>query len=116
LGEKLRAEFPGILAWVDEGFRLYQLQGLEKPTVIAACLSAWRDKCDNVGRFVVDRCVLNKQSSIEPTPLDDAYQLWCKEIGRKAPKCFQPEYGIKAVRRPQRPKAALSGNPAGDQA
>jgi putative DNA primase/helicase len=40
LGQKLMAELPGILAWLVEGFRLYSLQGIDKPPAVAAALAA----------------------------------------------------------------------------
>jgi putative DNA primase/helicase len=84
LPDKLRAEFPGILAWLVKGFRLYQIHGLEKPPLVSASLAKWREACDNVQRFIDECCVVGPRFSIEPSPLYGAYLKWCGEVLEKA--------------------------------
>lgn len=55
LGEKLKAEWPGILTWMIQGCLAWQRQGLQPPAVVLSAtasylegqdaLSAWLDEC-----------------------------------------------------------------------
>jgi putative DNA primase/helicase len=79
LSSKLEAEFPGILNWLLEGFRLYMEHGLEKPPVVDASLAGWLLECDHIPRFIDQCCVLGERFSVELRPLFDAYQEWCEQ-------------------------------------
>jgi putative DNA primase/helicase len=79
LSRKLEDEFPGILNWLVEGFRLYLEQGLERPPSVEAALTAWLEECDHIPRFVNQCCVVGSRFSVELRPLFEAYQRWCSE-------------------------------------
>jgi putative DNA primase/helicase len=57
LVEKLKAEAPGILAWMVCGCLAYQAQGLNPPEVVRAATEAYRKDEDLMGHFLDDCCI-----------------------------------------------------------
>jgi putative DNA primase/helicase len=49
--EKLKGELPGILNWALEGFRLWDAEGLGKPTAVLKAGDEYRKDADTLGRF-----------------------------------------------------------------
>jgi putative DNA primase/helicase len=78
LQEKLRGEFPGILAWLIEGYRLYLAEGLRRPPAMELALTAWFGKSDHLPEFIHDQCVTGSRFRVQPQPLYESYQAWCK--------------------------------------
>jgi phage/plasmid-associated DNA primase len=81
LHEKLRTESPGTLAWLIEGYRLYLVEGLRRPRrplPMETVLDAWFARSDHLPEFVSERCVTGSRFTIEPQPLYEAYQEWCR--------------------------------------
>jgi putative DNA primase/helicase len=88
LGETLRGEAPGILAWMVRGCHEWIRNGLNTPGSIMAATNGYRSDEDCVGRFLADRCVVG-------LPADDGdpeyftpwrvlyaeYQQWSEEAG-----------------------------------
>ena len=65
LGEKLRAEWPGILAWAIGGCLEWQIQGLSPPSVVKAATSEYLEA-------------------------EDALSAWIDEAGHRDPNAFAP--------------------------
>jgi putative DNA primase/helicase len=61
---KLREEAPGILAWAVEGARHWFEEGLPRPKEIVDAAEAWREECDNIGQFIVERCDVDERFSV----------------------------------------------------
>jgi putative DNA primase/helicase len=78
LDEKLRGEFPGILAWLIEGYRLYLAEGLRRPAAMESVLDAWFAKSDHLPEFIRERCVTGARFTVQPQVVYEAYQEWCK--------------------------------------
>jgi phage/plasmid-associated DNA primase len=76
---KLRAELPGILAWIVRGCLEWQRSGLGVPEEVAAATDAYRQEMDIVGRFVDECCMLPPGASVGATPLYHAYTQWCEQ-------------------------------------
>jgi putative DNA primase/helicase len=83
LPEKLRAELPGILAWMVEGCLEWQEHGLGEPESVKAATEQYRQEMDTLAAFLEDRCVVRPDVVAPATPLYKQYQMWCDNAGEK---------------------------------
>ncbi|MFA5162107.1 MAG: phage/plasmid primase, P4 family [Elusimicrobiales bacterium] len=83
LDEKLMAEAEGIFAWMVDGFRLWQKDGLGMPAVMARALDEYREKSDLMGAFIAECCELSPNAEELAGKLSSAAQSWAKENGYK---------------------------------
>src|SRR5262245_4512787 len=81
-GEKLRAEFPGILNWALEGLKLWQEEGLGTCEEVVAAVEEYKLENDNVTPFLEDNCVKGPYS-ISKTDLYNAYVSACNQAQTK---------------------------------
>ena len=58
LPAKLRAEFPGILAWAVRGCLDWQRDGLGSADAVDAATATYRGEMDTMATFLADRCVV----------------------------------------------------------
>jgi putative DNA primase/helicase len=59
LGEKLRAEAPGILRWMVEGSMAWQQNGLAMPSKVRQATAGYRAEEDLLARFLDEECSLD---------------------------------------------------------
>lgn len=84
LSEKLCAELPGILAWAVRGCLDWQREGLSEPEEVTEATTAYRREQDQIGRFLEERCYVDKGHSsvrVKSRDLYGAYKAWCDEMG-----------------------------------
>ena len=81
LGEKLRAELAGILAWTVRGCIEWQRNGLAEPAEVQSATQAYRDEMDTFKDFVEDCCVVGAGQTTPVTSLYSTYQRWCDGSG-----------------------------------
>ena len=81
LPEKLLIEASGILRWAVEGCLSWQKIGLAFPSAVVLATQHYRESEDIVGRFVADRCQLDRRASISAKDLYAAYEQWCDQEG-----------------------------------
>ena len=79
--EKLRAEFPGILAWAVEGCRAWQEEGLGVPAEVRAATDAYRTEEDTITEFIADCCHIGRALEVYSSDLYSAYTVWCTDAG-----------------------------------
>ncbi len=80
LREKLRAEWPGILAWLVRGCLEWQKEGLNPPASVAQATEEYFAENDPVGQWILECCV----ESDEPVALLemwDSWQAWSRGRG-----------------------------------
>lgn len=58
LAEKLREEWPGILAWGIAGCLEWQRIGLAPPPSVRAATESYLSDEDTIGQFLIERCAL----------------------------------------------------------
>lgn len=82
---RLRAELPGILAWLVRGCLAWRAEGLQAPERVRVASKAYREEQDRVGQFVQQCCELGAEFT---EPLTDGmgglypeYVSWCKDGG-----------------------------------
>ena len=81
LEDKLRAEWPGILAWAVRGCLAWQRDGLGRPERVEAATAEYRDEQDPVGRFL-RLCTLKLPGAeVRSSKLFEAFLSWAKESG-----------------------------------
>jgi putative DNA primase/helicase len=73
--EKLVDEWPGILAWMIKGCRMWQEQGLSAPRAVADATADYLEQQDVVGRWIADTCEMKPSAK---TPIADLFASWNK--------------------------------------
>jgi putative DNA primase/helicase len=61
LPDKLRAEWPGILAWMIEGCLRWQEKGLNPPEAVKAATTTYLSEEDSLGQWAEECCVTGKE-------------------------------------------------------
>ena len=83
LPEKLRAELPGILAWVVQGCLGWQRGGLRPPDEVTRATVEYRAEMDVLAAFLGDCCELRGDGWTYARDLYRAYRWWCMETGER---------------------------------
>lgn len=78
LAEKLRAEYPGILAWLVSGCLKWQQSGLTEPSEVMQATCEYREEEDKLARFIDECCYCDPAVSVQLKDLHACYQLWCR--------------------------------------
>ncbi len=86
LGQQLRAEAEGILAWMVRGCLDWQRDGLQVPESVRGATAEYRTEEDVVDRFIQDRCRTGGHTMVgeRASNLYEAYRRWCGEEGEVA--------------------------------
>lgn len=84
LPQRIRDEFPGILAWAVQGCLEWQKHGLKPPACVTEAVKEYRTEMDVMGEFLADCCVMTPRAETPATPLFKAYQNWCEKTGERA--------------------------------
>lgn len=83
LGEKLRAEFPGILAWAIKGCLEWQRDGLKPPAAVRDATAEYLDAEDTIRRWIEECCVIEGGSWTPVGALFANWQTWCERAGER---------------------------------
>jgi putative DNA primase/helicase len=81
LAEKLKEEWPGILAWAIEGCLEWQRIGLVPPSAVTVATESYLTEEDAVGRFISECCERHPQAQAELKDLYAAYKKFCETTG-----------------------------------
>lgn len=82
LRDKLRAEAPGILAWLIQGCLEWQKRGLEPmPACVKAATLEYQQESDILTGFISDKCIEHPSATIKASELYSAYRNWCEAEG-----------------------------------
>ena len=93
LGEKLREEWPGILAWAVEGCREWQAQGLGEPEEVIQATEAYRAEQDVLGAFIEECCYQEAEAVALAKDLFGAYRTWTEANGERL--TTQKDFGVR---------------------
>ena len=77
LTDKLRAEWPGILAWAVAGCLAWQRDGLGTPAEVRQATADYRAEEDVLAEFLEARCIAGKEA--RSSILYAAYKLWAAD-------------------------------------
>jgi len=76
LPEKLKAERPGILAWLVRGCLDWQKYGLGEPKAVVEATSNYACDEDTLGQFVSECCEVNEHLKVKASDLVEVYREW----------------------------------------
>jgi putative DNA primase/helicase len=79
LTDKLRTEWPGILAWAVEGCHQWQRGGLQEPREVTEATDRYRAEQDTLAAFLAERCTIGRDFSVRAGALREAYEKWSSE-------------------------------------
>ena len=78
LGDKLAMELPDILAWIVDGYRLWETEGLHKPKVVEDAVKEYQTEMDVISAFLSsDYCVDGGEA--KASALYAVYCQWAAE-------------------------------------
>ena len=81
LTNKLRAEAPGILAWMIAGCLEWQETGLAPPEVVIEATNAYLEDEDTIKQWVDDVCIVGKDQWASTDDLFGSWQDWAERHG-----------------------------------
>lgn len=83
LGEKLKAEYPGILAWLVRGAIEWRMQGLNPPDKVTVATTEYRNSEDILQIFIDERIAFTKDpnDAVQASTLYFAYKNWASAYG-----------------------------------
>jgi len=84
LPAKLKAEGPGILAWLVRGCLAWQEEGLNPPESVLAATQEYQDGEDTIKTFISEKCIEGAERSCRAAALYSAYKSWQEGNGEKA--------------------------------
>ena len=76
LPEKLKQEWPGILAWMIQGCLDWQRVGLNPPEIVREATEAYLGEEDAIARWVEDCCVTGRDQWCASAELWPSWQRW----------------------------------------
>jgi putative DNA primase/helicase len=116
LFEKLKAEWPGILAWAIDGSLDWREQGLRPPETVTRATGEYFSAEDSFGQWLNECCNLDAADwEFERTEdLYASFKNWCARAGEHSPtkKRFamtMKERGFKADRHPKTRQNGFKG-------
>jgi putative DNA primase/helicase len=83
LGEKLTAEWPGILQWMVDGCLHWQAQGLAAPAAVTAATDDYLESQDLIAQFLEDSCLIDDRFEEQSSQLFSNWHGWCEARGEK---------------------------------
>jgi putative DNA primase/helicase len=99
LGEKLRAELSGILAWAVKGCLEWQrYDGLKEPAEVTQATNDYRQEMDTLRQFIDECCIRTPQAMVKAGTLYKAYQQWCEDNGSQAESLKEIGYRLDAMK------------------
>lgn len=81
LTERLRAEFPAILAWCIRGCAMWQKEGLATPTLVREATREYFIAEDAVSRWLEEACVEDPQATATTQELFASWREWANRAG-----------------------------------
>lgn len=84
LGDKLRAEFSGILAWCVQGCLDWQHDGFRIPEKVRAATKEYRESEDVFASFMAECCTVG-EGTVRANDLYARFKKWCEGRGENAP-------------------------------
>ena len=82
--EKLKAELPGILAWMIDGCRAWLQQGLAPPQVVTEATAAYLEGEDAISAWIDECCQRDPNSFATLTHLFVSWNAWATKNGEYA--------------------------------
>ena len=108
LAEKLKTEWPGILAWMIDGCLAWQRKGLNPPPAVLSATTAYFDAEDVMGAWLVEACFREPDAWGKSTELFRSYKAWAERAGE--PPLSSKQFSQKLEARGFRKQHRNTGN------
>lgn len=79
LPDKLKEEYPAILAWVIEGAKAWLAEGLRPPAAVIEATKEYLEGEDALGRWIEEKCVVGVNNEVGVTQAFEDFREWCRE-------------------------------------
>jgi len=86
LGEKLKREATGILAWMTRGCLEWQQHGLQEPETVTQATQKYREDMDTLADFFAEYTVIMPTAKCTKQEMYAAYATWAASVGMGALK------------------------------
>ena len=108
---KLKAEWPGILAWAVRGCLKWQKEGLSQPDAIRAATEAWHSEMDHIKQFAEEQLIVTPGMKVAASTLFDHYKNWCLQHGEHhlTVQEFKAKFGESLTSHTRGPKGIAIG-------
>jgi putative DNA primase/helicase len=84
LGEKLKAELPGILSWAIQGCLEWQTIGLAPPPIVRDATAAYLEAEDALAAWIEDAGEIDPSAWESSQALFRSWKSWCERTGEHA--------------------------------
>jgi putative DNA primase/helicase len=81
LPDKLKNEYPGILAWAVQGCMEWQRQGLNPPPEVLAATEEYKSEMDLIGKWIEECCLTAPHACAKASALYGNYKHWVEDNG-----------------------------------
>jgi len=79
LPDKLKEEYPAILAWVIEGAKMWLSEGLNPPAIVIQATEEYLAGEDALARWITERCVAGPDNEMGTNEAFSDFRDWCKD-------------------------------------
>jgi putative DNA primase/helicase len=111
IGDKLRVEWPGILAWMIEGCLEWQRIGLAPPAAVTAATAAYLEAQDAIAAWIDDQCERNPNAWERSATLFASWKAWAERSGEPAgdTKRFRDRLETRGIEHRREPGTGRTG-------
>jgi phage/plasmid-associated DNA primase len=81
LPAKLRAEWPGILAWAVDGCQEWLEMGLRPPERVLAATASYFEAEDSFSQWLEEACIVARGNSAPVADLYESWRRWAEQYG-----------------------------------
>jgi putative DNA primase/helicase len=81
LGDKLKAEWPGVLAWAIEGCLAWQAHGLVPPAAVQSATASYLEAEDSLAAWAEQAATRDANAFETATDLFRSWETWAKRAG-----------------------------------
>jgi len=81
LGEKLRTEWPSILAWAIDGCLAWQAEGLDAPSAVATATKSYLNQEDAITAWYTECYEHDPESFVYIKDIFDSWMAWARDNG-----------------------------------
>jgi putative DNA primase/helicase len=86
LGDKLRAEWPGIMRWMIEGCLLWQAdKGIIRPKIVEETTAEYFNEQDLLGQWIAERLERKPGTKSQSIKLYESYCYYAEQSGERRP-------------------------------
>ena len=105
LKEKLLGELDGIFLWCLEGLKMYNSEGLTKPSSVSQAVEQYKGEMDTVSKFLDECTVSDPFGCVKANELYSAYSSWCETNGEY--KMTNTKFGMEVTKKYERKRLSI---------